>query len=155
MRSRLVSAATVAIFSVALAPLTAQADSPDPVVINAHPCQFAPVEIGPWEATGAISDSGTYARTEVASSPPGATFFTARTVREEFLFTSSLGTFVVHAEERASGPGVWQIDGGTGAYARTSGHGDTAFFQTPTPNSCPFGFMNFTFSLAGVASKVG
>ena len=82
-----------------------------------------------------------------AASPPKSTFFTAKTVREEFLFTGSQGTFMVHAEERAFGPGVWQIEPGTGAYAATSGHGNTAFTFVPTPCSS-------TFALTGVAAKV-
>jgi hypothetical protein len=157
MRPRsLAAAAAVAGSFVWFSQSAASAEAPTPVVINAHPCTFGPpAGIGPWEASGAINDSGTYVRTEVVGSPPNATFSNTETVREEFLFTSSHGTFTVHAEERFFGPGVWQIEPGTGAYAATSGHGDTAFFVTTTPNSCAFGFRNFTFALAGIASKVG
>jgi hypothetical protein len=156
MRARAISAAVVFAASlVGFSPTAAGAAAPTPVVINAHPCQFTPVEIGPWEASGAINDSGNYVRTEVVGSPPGAGFLGTKTVREEFEFTGSQGTFTVHAEERFFGPGVWQIERGTGAYAATSGHGETAFFVTPTPNPCTFGFKNFTFGLTGIASKVG
>ncbi len=156
MRARsIAAAAALAASLMGFSQLAASADAPTSVVINAHPCVFAPQEIGPWEASGAINDSGTYVKTGGAASPPKATFFTVETVREEFLFTGSQGTFTVHAEERAFGPGVWQIEPGTGAYMDTSGHGDTAFFSTPTPNSCTFGFTNFTFALTGIASKVG
>jgi hypothetical protein len=120
------------------------------------------VEIGPWEASGAIDDSGSYIRTEAVASPPlQRQPFGLGTgpLKEEFAFTSSRGTFTVKAEElitESGQQGVWQIEAGTGAYATTSGHGDgVAFFVTPTPNSCPFGVRNFTFALTGVASKVG
>jgi hypothetical protein len=157
MRARTLAVAfALAASLMGLSQWVAGAEAPTPVVINAHPCTFGPpVETGPWEASGGINDSGTWVKTGGAASPPNATFLGAETVREEFLFTSLQGTFMVHAEERAFGPGVWQIEPGTGAYAATSGHGETAFFTTPTPNSCTFGFRNFTFALTGVASKVG
>jgi hypothetical protein len=137
------------------------AEAPAPVVINLHPCTFAPVEVGPWEASGAINDSGSYIRTEAVASPPLASDpigLGTGPLREEFVFTSSRGTFTVHAEElitETGQQGVWQLESGTGAYANTGGHGDgVAFFVSPTPNSCLFGFRNFTFALTGVASKV-
>jgi hypothetical protein len=99
MRLRsIAAAAALAASLIGFSGLAARAEAPTPVVINAHPCQFVPVEIGPWEASGAINDSGTCARTEVAGSPPNGTFLTTETVREEFLFTSPRGTFTVHAE---------------------------------------------------------
>jgi hypothetical protein len=160
-RSIAVAAAVAAALAGFSAP-TVTAQAPTPVVLNVHPCTFAPVEIGPWEASGAIHDSGSYVRTDADISPPlarGAFGTTTGPFREEFAFTSSRGTFTVHAEELitdAGQQGVWQIEAGTGAYAATSGHGGgVAFFFTPTPNSCSFGFRNFTFALTGVASKVG
>jgi hypothetical protein len=151
-------AASLAAFS----PATVIAEAPAPVVINLHPCTFAPVELGPWEASGAINDSGSYVRTDTFVSPPlQRQPFGLGTgpLHEEFVFTSSRGTFTVNAEEliaETGQRGVWQISAGTGAYADTSGHGGgVAFFFTPTPNSCSFGFQNFTFALTGVASKVG
>lgn len=155
-------AVAVAASLAAFSPAIVMAEAPTPVTINAHPCTFAPVELGPWEASGAINDSGSYIRTEAVVSPPLASDpFGLGTgpLREDFLFTSSRGSFTVHAEElitESGQQGVWQIESGTGAYAATSGHGGgVAFFFTPTPNSCPFGFRNFTFALTGVASKVG
>jgi len=160
-RSIAVAVAVGASFAGFSAP-TVSAEAPIPVVINLHPCTFAPVEIGPWEALGAIQDSGSYVRTDADISPPlarGAFGTSTGPFREEFAFTSSRGTFTVNAEELITDTGqqgVWQIESGTGAYAATSGHGgDVAFFFTPTPNSCSFGFRNFTFELTGVASKVG
>jgi hypothetical protein len=155
-------ALAVAASLAALSPATVTAQAPAPVAITLHPCTFAPVEVGPWEASGAINDSGSYVRTDAFASPPLASDpFGLGTgpLHEEFTFTSSRGTFTIHAEElitERGQQGVWQIESGTGAYANTSGHGDgVAFFVTPTPNSCSFGFMNFTFALTGVASKVG
>lgn len=161
MKARSLSAAaSLGALLMGLSQMTAAAaEAPAPVVINAHPCVFAPVEVGPWEATGAITDSGTYKRTDFAVSPPNATFFTTKTFREEFVFSSSRGTFTVDAEESAVGnqTRVWQINSGSGAgaYADTSGHGTAAFFVTATRNACTFGFTHFTFQLTGVASKVG
>jgi hypothetical protein len=163
MRTRCIAGAVAlaASFAGFSAP-TVTGEAPTPVVINLHPCTFAPVEIGPWEALGAIDDSGSYVRTDTFVSPPlQRQPFGLGTgpIREEFVFTSSRGTFTVHAEELITDSGqqgVWQIGSGTGAYANTSGHGGgVAFFFTPTPNSCSFGFRNFTFALTGVASKVG
>jgi hypothetical protein len=128
---------------------------PEPVEITAHPCSFAP-ETGEWTASGAITDSGTFDRTDLAVSPPNAGLFEARTYREEFVFTGFQGTFTVRAEERTSAPegqtGVWQIAAGTGAYAEVSGHGESFFAATPGP-SC-WGPITFTFTLAGVMGKV-
>jgi hypothetical protein len=150
MRPRSLAAAGALVASlIGFSQAVVSAEAPTPVVINAHPCTFGPpAETGPWDASGAINDSGTYVKTGGAGSPPDASFFNTETVREEFLFTGSQGTFTIHAEERAFGPGVWQIEPGTGAYAATSGHGDTAFFFNPIP-------CLSTFALTGVASKVG
>lgn len=163
MRTRSLAMAVAVGASLAgFSPLIVRAEAPAPVVINLHPCTFAPLEIGPWEASGAIQDSGSYVRTDADISPPlarGAFGSSTGPLREEFMFTGSRGTFTVHAEELitdAGQQGVWQIESGTEAYEKTSGHGDgVAFFVTPTPNSCSFGFRNFTFALTGVASKVG
>ena len=163
MRTRSIAVAVAVAASLAgFSAPTVTAQAPTPVVINLHPCTFAPVEIGPWEASGAIDDSGTYIRTDTFVSPPlQRQPFGLGTgpLHEEFDFTSSRGTFTIHAEELITDTGqqgVWQIEAGTGAYAATSGHGGgVAFFFTPTPNSCSFGFRNFTFALTGVATKVG
>ena len=148
-------AASVGVFS----QLTTSADAPTAVVISAHPCSFAPVEVGVWEASGAINDSGTFVRTEAASSPPDRPPFTTGPFRETFVFTGSQGIFTISAEERLTETaviGVWQIrPEGTGGYADASGHGNVAFSVSPTPNTCPPPFNHFTFSLVGVASKVG
>lgn len=163
MRARS-AAVAMALGLLSLYPLAASADAPTDVEINAFPCTFSdPVthlEIGIWEATGAITDSGTYVRTGSATSPPDRPLFAPGPYRETFVFTGSQGTFTIAAEERLSidqvVSGVWQVrPEGTGAYARTSGHGTVAFFFTPLPNGCSGLINHFTFSLTGVASKVG
>src|SRR2546421_4289068 len=153
MRARsFAAAAALAGSVVGLSASIAGAEAPTPVVINAHPCTFGPpAEVGIWEASGAINDSGTFVRTDVAVSPPDRPMFSPGPFREEFAFTGLLGTFTVNAEELArdsGGKGVWQIKSGTGAYEATSGHGDTAFTFVPT-------LCGFTFALTGIASKVG
>lgn len=114
---------------------------------------FAPVELGTWQATGAIEDSGTYERTFARWTgsvpdcfcPPEHT----GTFKEAFLLTGTDGTLSIKAEEQITPggdfgqvSGVWQVVSGTGAYDRTSGHG-TDVFGPP-----------LTLYLSGVASKV-
>jgi len=161
VRARSMAAAVALAASLAsVSQWPATADAPSAVMISAHPCRFVPLpEVGVWEASGAIDDSGTYVRTEAASSPPDRPPFATGPFRETFVFTGSQGTFTISAEERLTETGqtgVWQIrPEGTGGYADASGHGDVAFFISPTPNTCPPPFNQFTFSLVGVASKVG
>jgi hypothetical protein len=151
---RILSAIASMAVALGLASPAVSAAPPTPVEIVAHPCSFAP-ETGEWSASGAITDSGTFARSDLAVSPPNAGLFEARTYREEFVFTGFQGTFTVRAEERTSAPegqtGVWQIAAGTGAYAEVSGHGESFFAATPGP-SC-WGPITFTFTLTGVLGK--
>ena len=130
---------------------TVSAAAPVPVVITAHPCSFTP-ETGPWDASGAIADSGTYLRSAGVGSPPTAGFGENRTARETFAYTGSAGSFVVRTEEWATAAdeqvGVWEISSGTGAYESSSGHGQ-AFFSSAPDASC-----FFTFTLVGVMGKV-
>jgi hypothetical protein len=157
--ARVLAVAITAGVSVAgISPLTASADGPSPVLILAHPCAFYPAEAGPWEASGAVNDSGIYERTAAATAPPDRPFGVSGPVRETFLFSSPQGTFMIKAEERDTGAevtGVWELMSGTGAYADTSGHGSFAFYMTETPNTCPPPTNLFTIALTGVASKVG
>jgi hypothetical protein len=145
-------------FAACFSPLTASAEAPSSVVILAHPCGFFPVEAGPWEASGAITDSGVYERTAAATAPPDRPFGVSGPIHETFLLSSTQGTFAIKAEERDTGTevrGVWQLMSGTGAYADASGHGSFAFNMTETPNACPPPFNHFTVALTGVTSKVG
>jgi len=159
MRAGSVAAAVaLAVSLVLFMQLTTSADAPSSVVISVQPCNFGPgPELGIWNASGGINDSGTYVRTEAAVSPPDRPPFSLGPFRETFLLTGSRGTFTISAEERtteAGQTGVWQISpGGSGGYADTTGHGDVAFLVTPTPNSCPPPINIFTLSLVGVASK--
>jgi len=157
MRVRSIAAAfAMGIASVGLSLSSAGAEAPAAVVIQAHACAFAPEQVGVWDASGGIEDSGSYVRTFAISAPPDRPPFTLGPFREEFVFTSSQGTFTVMAEERStegSLEGVWQIHHGTDAYASASGHGTVDFFFTPVP-SC-FGNVTFTFQLTGVISKAG
>lgn len=160
MRMRSIAVAiSLAGMAAGFSPSIVSAEPPTPVVINAHPCAFYPAETGTWEAFGAIEDAGWFVRTDVATSPPDRSFLATGPFREEFIFTSTQGTFTINAEERSGADrlGVWQLKSGTGAFADASGHGEAAFFPTETPNSCPPGsfFTHFTFALTGVASKVG
>src|SRR5712692_7005408 len=111
---------------------SASAAPPAAVSIQLHPSQFAPVEIGTWEASGAINDSGTYERTVAhgTGSLPDCFCTPEHTgaFQETFLLTSSQGTLTIKDEEQVTptGPassGVWQVFSGTGAYDHTSGHG--------------------------------
>jgi hypothetical protein len=91
---------------------------------------------GTWHGSGAISDSGTFARTDAHltgsffSSPAAGAF------QATFLFSGSQGTFTIRDELLATDSGVngnWQIVSGTGAYADISGHGTSSFdFSTST-----------------------
>lgn len=159
MRARAtVSAVAIAAVLAVFGQSSARADAPTTVAIQAHPCNFAGQEVGVWEASGAISDAGTFVRTEAASSPPERPPFSNGPYRETFVFAGALGTFTISAEERQTDTGVtgaWQMrPAGAGAYADTSGHGEVAF-SVGTPNACPPPFNQFTLSLTGVASKVG
>ena len=142
----------------ALSPVSADASPPTDVVIHLHACAFAPTQVGIWEASGAINDSGTYERTDGFSSPPDRPFGSTGPLHETFVLTGINGTFSVGANERVTATdvaGVWHIDPtGTGDYADTSGHGDFAFSVGPGP-SCFGQNLTFTVTLTGVASKIG
>ena len=156
MRIRSIVLAVGLAMGAGFSPVMVSAEPPTPVVINAHPCAFAPVEIGTWEATGAIDDSGTFVKTGGASSPPNRPPFSTGPIREEFLFMSSQGTFTIKAEENITETGltgVWQLKAGTGAFASASGHGEPAFsFDPDQANSCEPPLNHFTYALTGIAS---
>jgi len=91
---------------------------------------------GVWTASGAITDSGSFTRVDANVSGSVEHSPTVGTVQVVLVFTSARGTFSVRDEIRispTSADGVWQVAGGTGAYARLSGHGRSAFpFETDT-----------------------
>ncbi|TMD60044.1 MAG: hypothetical protein E6I87_07795 [Chloroflexi bacterium] len=144
-----IAAAAIAASLAVATQSTANAAPPVAVSIQIMPTTFFPVELGTWSASGAISDSGTYVRTEVDAtgsipSCPCAPEHTGA-FKEVFVLTGSQGTLTVKEEAllRTSGvTGVWQITSGTGAYERASGHGTDVFFGPP-----------LTLELSGVISK--
>ena len=148
-------AGAIALFSV-LGVSSVSGAPPTDVVIHLHPCVFAPTEVGIWDASGAINDSGSYVRTDLETSPPDRPIGTPGPVHETFALKGAVGGFKVDTNtdvRDGAQPGVWSIHGGTEVYADTSGHGDFAFSFAPVP-SC-FGGVTFTVTLTGVAGKVG
>jgi hypothetical protein len=153
MKALLIAAAAIAASLLGFAQSTASAAPPVAVSIQLHPTTFFPVELGTWEASGAINDSGTYERTFARATgsvpdcfcPPEHT----GTFKEEFLLTGAHGTLTIKAEEQQTPSeeefgtvtGVWQVVTGTGSYDRVSGHG-TDVFGPP-----------LTLYLTGVISK--
>jgi putative intracellular protease/amidase len=132
------------------------AAAPQDVVFDLHPAQFCCPQLGTWDATGAVSDSGTYVRTgfhATGSLPEGFEFTHAGAFQEVFELSGSAGTITVMDEtvvmvNRDGSTTLhvrWQIVSGTGAYAQMSGHGDAQFLPVP-----PMGL----FRLTGVVSKV-
>jgi hypothetical protein len=132
----------------------ASAAPPSPVSIDLFPTQFCCPEIGTWQATGAITDAGTYVKTATPATPSIPDFCQPEHIgafREEFTLSGSLGTAVVEAQELdvptgefcPPSVGVWEVKSGTGAYAGSSGHGSSQFFKTPV----------FDLVLTGVMSK--
>ena len=138
------------------APTTASAAAPVAAQIRLHPSTFFPVQLGTWDASGGINDSGTYVRTDVHSTGSLPDCFCVLehngAFQEEFLLTGSQGTLTLRDEtlvtpmEEPSPFGVsnvvWQIASGTGDYAAASGHG-TGYFGPP-----------LTLYLDGVVAKV-
>ncbi len=147
MKALLICAVAMAASLTGVSQSTAVAAPPAAVLIQAHPSQFCCPELGTWEVSGAITDSGSFVRTYVASSPPDRPFLALGPFREVFVFSGSNGTLTVTEEARLTSTGVtgvWQIASGTGAYEDASGHGTVAF-DGPT----------LTLSLTGVISKAG
>src|SRR5207244_6284460 len=107
---------------------TASAEAPTAVQIRLHPQAFAPVQFGTWDASGAISDSGTYVRTDVHSTGSLPDCFCILehkgTFQEEFLLTGVRGTLTLKDETLVTPMAepspfgdvrvVWQIEAGTG-----------------------------------------
>ena len=128
---------------------TASAEAPAPVLFSLHPTHFGP-EVGPWEASGAITDSGSFVQTFAQTAPPDRPFGVPGPFREVFVLDGSQGTLTIKDESVDTGSsvtGVWQVVSGTGVYEDASGHGTLSFSVSPGPI--------FTLSLTGVISKVG
>ena len=124
---------------------TATAAPPAPVSIQATVTQedFS----GVWQASGALSDSGTFARTDAHLTGSVLNSPTVGAVQATFLVSGSQGTFTLRDELVASSDGVngnWQVVSGTGAYEGMSGHGTSSF-----------DFSSSTVNFTGVISKAG
>jgi hypothetical protein len=114
---------------IGLSAASAQAKAPSPVSIVAAPGD-RPGFGGVWQASGAISDSGTFVRTglHLSESPEHSPVVGAFQVELEF--SGSQGTFTLRDELMFSPSGLtgsWQVVSGTGAYAGASGHGTSTF----------------------------
>lgn len=115
----------------------ASAAPPVAVSIEITPTQFCCPEIGSWQASGAITDSGSFERTELHDNPSVPNLFDPQhtgAFGEVFLLSGAHGTLTVREESRLTTSGViavWQIESGTGDYDRVSGHG-TGTFVFPT-----------------------
>jgi hypothetical protein len=126
---RLVLAAAVALSL--LAGSTANAAAPVAVQIRLHPKVFAPVQVGTWDASGGIEDSGTYVRTDAHATGSLPDCFCILehkgAFQEEFLLTGSQGTITLKDETLVTPMAepspfgdvsvVWQIESGTGDYS--------------------------------------
>ena len=94
---------------------------------------ITPTDSGPWSASGAFEDSGTYHRGDVQLSGPVSLSPVGHTIHEKDTFTGSRGgSFTIKAQGLftfMSGGGCcdlsgqWTIAGGTGKYAGLRGQG--------------------------------
>jgi hypothetical protein len=98
-----------------------------------------------WQTSGGISDSGSFVKTELHPTGALANSPVVGVFQAVIVFTGSRGTFTVAQQSQFTGfpEGTWQVQSGSGDYARVSGHGTFAF---TLPN-------NLTFT--GVISKAG
>jgi hypothetical protein len=120
--------------SVVLSASSAVAAPPAPVAIQTTLTQVVPTFAGVWQASGAIQDSGTFVRTDANVTGSVLNSPVVGAVQVELVFSGARGTFTIRDElvsTLTSIAGTWQIESGTGSYARASGHG-TSDFVFPT-----------------------
>ena len=107
---------------------TAAASAPTPVTIQTQK-PFGPAP-GTFSATGAISDSGTFANVRRTIGGIGAPTFLINHLEQRF--EGAFGSFTLRAEIKETltadpfvltGEGTWAVLDGTGAYATLRGHG--------------------------------
>ena len=113
----------------------AGAAAPAPVLIHGTTTTRDPVFAGVWSASGAISDSGTFVRTNVHVTGSDANSPAVSAFQAQLTLISTRGTLVLRVENSfmTSGlTGVWEVSTGSGAYAGASGHGTNTFVL---PNS--------------------
>jgi hypothetical protein len=129
-------AITLMAMALTTAATTASAAPPAPVTIQATVTQAG--FSGVWQGSGAITDSGTFRRTDVNLTGSFFNSPAAGAFQAEFEFSGSQGTFSLRDELVADDRGVngnWQMVSGTGAYDGISGHGTSSFdFSTSTVN---------------------
>ena len=146
MRALLVGTA-VAIVALASLASTASATAPEATTIAGTITQFGPPPDfqGTWQASGGISDSGSFVETELHATGALANSPTVGVFQAVIVFSGSKGTFTITQQSHFTSfpEGAWQVRSGTGAYERLSGRGTFAFAP---PN-------NLTFS--GLTSKAG
>lgn len=138
MRAPLVGTA-LATVALALFASTASATAPQATTIAGAVTQFGPPPDfqGTWQASGGISDSGSFVEIELHPTGALANSPTVGVFQAVVVFSGSRGTFTLAQQSQFTRfpEGTWQIQSGTGAYERLSGRGTFVF--TP-PNSLTF-----------------
>jgi hypothetical protein len=145
MRAVLLTAAVAMAAMVGFAS-TASATAPAAITIAGTVTQFGPPPDfkGVWQSSGGISDAGSFVETEFHATGTDHTPVVG-VFQAVIVFSGSQGTFTItqQAQFRDFPEGTWQVESGTGAYDRATGHGT---FKFVPPN-------NLTFT--GVISKAG
>jgi hypothetical protein len=129
-RLRLGVVAVVAASVVGTAAVASPAGADPGVPVEIVATLTGPNFSGVWSATGAFVDGGTFARVDANVSGSVEHSAKAGTVQVLLTFTGTRGTFALRDEimiSPESADGTWQVASGTGAYARMSGHGRSAF----------------------------
>jgi hypothetical protein len=111
-------------------PAPAVATTPQAVTITVG---ITPTDSGPWSATGAIVDSGTYHRSDVQLTASGSRPSAGDSIHETDTFTGSgRSTFTIRVQglfaltsagDCCDLSGQWTAAGGTGKYAGLQGQG--------------------------------
>lgn len=115
---------------------TVQADAPRPVVIETQ-VVFAPLAEGTFTATAPLCTSGTFRTLEVVLNP-SLLYGHGFTAKAEYVCDDNSGTFIIQLHPQSGAnlaggtrepvftvAGPWSfVPGGTGRYAKISGHGD-------------------------------
>ena len=139
---------TFVIVALAVLASTASAAAPEATTIVATVTQFGPPPDfqGTWQASGGISDAGSFVETELHDTSSFDNSPVVVAFQAVLVFRGSRGAITIAQQAHYTGglpQGTWQIRSGTGAYERLSGHGAFAFSP---PN-------NLTFT--GPMSKAG
>ena len=125
-----VAAMVMGVTAIAASPADARGVAPVEIVATVT----SPTFTGTWTSSGAIDDSGTFARTDLHFSGSVEHSPTVGAFQVVITFTGDDGTFSIRDELRFSSAGLtgtWQVASGTGAYERLSGHGTSEFsFET-------------------------